>query len=492
MALLCEHGLMINYDDNNNTKQQYIDCLNVNCDKGKQWCSLVNDLGTTNLEGSIDEKGWYNDRTSGIRVRPGYILKACEHGNLTGRCVEFNSNQNYLMSNYNFNDTITSLELKKDCASQAMLWDDSCQNPSDNSKYVNNNLNNRINLCNSPDTDLKTNSNCKKFCNNNKSNCSTSIQKYCNTIDINSVTNDPFCSHEISKNRCLTDVNLFPSETCKNICKNEPDKCRDVANRYCTPPNIMSEPCQEYCRNNPSNCKNNIKQFCTNSNLNNNEFCKFAIRKDQMINREIDYDNNIDTYCNSIGVGLDVCACFDKTTIKNNFNNIKSEEKYNLMISRPDCYYDKCINGNTYIKNYDKTCTPMTICSIEIGGNVNIKESNNIKIENNCGNNSNTTTTNNNAGTYTDLNIKSKQDCQMSDWSQCSEICKPGTQTRKIILEAQNNGKPCGPLIQSCLINCKSLSDQFKNNYYNFFDLDDNNKLILLVVIGLVIYLILK
>ena len=61
-------------------------------------------------------------------------------------------------------------------------------------------------------------------------------------------------------------------------------------------------------------------------------------------------------------------------------------------------------------------------------------------------------------------------DCKLSEWSNCSEICGSGNQTRTVEIEGQNGGKNCtGILIKNCnLGNCKG-----KFNISNIKDCED-------------------
>jgi len=41
-------------------------------------------------------------------------------------------------------------------------------------------------------------------------------------------------------------------------------------------------------------------------------------------------------------------------------------------------------------------------------------------------------------------------DCQVSEWSECSAECGGGSRTRTILVEPQNGGAPCPPLVEEC------------------------------------------
>jgi hypothetical protein len=182
----------------------------------------------------------------------------------------------------------------------------------------------------------------------------------------------------------------------------------------------------------------------------------------------------------------------------------------NDLVLRPDCYYSPCISNTTYRKNESNPCKNIQICKINVGGSINILNSNNVTIKNDCITKTAPATSAASAAPATpaapatsaasaapatpaapatnnsEPNIKSVQDCQMSDWTKCSNMCINGEQTRNIIIKPQNNGKSCGPIKQTCLITCTTLIDQVKNNYFNFNELDMQNK-VAVFVIGLLI-----
>jgi hypothetical protein len=78
----------------------------------------------------------------------------------------------------------------------------------------------------------------------------------------------------------------------------------------------------------------------------------------------------------------------------------------------------------------------------------------------------------------------------MSKWSECSTKCITGTQTREKILNAQNGGMACGPISQDCIIPCNAINDQLQNNYFNYNELDENNKNIFIGLISLLIFIL--
>lgn len=118
------------------------------------------------------------------------------------------------------NDRVWSVNLKKDCNTNEMTWDDSCSNPSDGSKYKGNNFQNRINAC--KNANLAADARCKNWCSNNPTQCPDAIETYCNNLPIDTMINDNFCktshSNRIKGERCPTKSELFGTAACKIFC----------------------------------------------------------------------------------------------------------------------------------------------------------------------------------------------------------------------------------------------------------------------------------
>lgn len=129
-----------------------------------------------------------------------------------------------------------------------------------------------------------------------------------------------------------------------------------------------------------------------------------------------------------------------------------------------------------------KTGTCPTVCSIQFGGNVTFNDTEGVNIENNCGGGG--------GGEDSGIGSDNVVDCQMDKWSECSQTCKEGTQTRKKITGPFNGGAPCGPTSQTCNIPCTSLKKQLENKYFNFNKLDNNNKIIFIAVVCIIIFII--
>ena len=126
-----------------------------------------------------------------------------------------------------------------------------------------------------------------------------------------------------------------------------------------------------------------------------------------------------------------ICACFDEKLIQKKLSSITNQDKRDTMINNPICFLANCKNDP---QAYKKKITPggdckITLCSIDISGGENIIQSENVTIKNDC--------------------IK---DCK---------------KTR-----------------------CDTLQDQIKSSYFDYDDLNDNNKYIFVALICLIIFLL--
>lgn len=546
MALICRHGIPVNYNDLTNDIKQYYSVKDRSYGYDTQDCILFKDVGEHELWGNPDSDiSNMNDNSSGIRVRPGHkITTYTDHIN-NGYSETYNggeSGTNYFIDSWPMRDSISSLRVMKDCTTNVMTWDESCLNPSDPSKYIGNNLQNRKNLCSA---NLNANSNCYNWCNVNRAECSTAIQNYCKNLDINTMVNDPICSdlkNEIIKDRCTKEPNLFNTNTCQTFCQNNANECRVSANTYCeNVNNFNGAVCTDFCKNNIEICKIGIQSYCGN-NFNetcknyckdkNIEICMSAIKKycsantintdpyckpillDPLMRGQ--HNTEMDIYCNNEGkndlskitpstakntfkdtdiLTNPICACFDKELIAEKFKYIKNGNRdiYDEFTSRPECWYSACKRDIGVYQKSNPNCQSI-ICAIDIG-RLDIQDAKNIQIENNCGRTALTTAEINTNPIPTNTNPiptnTDKIDCQMSDWSICSTKCGVGTKTRKKIIEPLNGGKPCDVLVEKCGGDpCKTLKEQLLNGTYNFNDLDQTNKIILIVIIIIIIIFI--
>jgi hypothetical protein len=540
MALLCDIGDPGGYDDNNNEK---IQILPSEYDRNGNRCLLVNP-GLTSFTSDPDSQiRWFDEHVSGFRVRPGHRLSLYFRGDGTDLISEFdggNEGKNVHLPNIDryWNDRTDSVILKKDCNTNAMTWDNSCLNPSDPSKYIGNNLQNRKNACSS---NLNGHSNCYNWCNVNRAVCSTAIQKYCEALPINTMVNDQICSdlkNQIIRDRCTTESDLFSTDTCKTFCGNNANECIKSAQTYCgNVSNFNSATCKDFCKNNIEICKSDIqsycgnnfnqtckdyckdtnlgmcisaiKKYCSGNTINTDPYCK-PILLDPLLRGQ--HNTEMDIYCNNEGrndlskitpstakktfketdiLTNPICACFDKELIAEKFKYIKNSNKeiYDEFTSKPECWYSECKRDIGVYQKSNPNCHT-TICAIDIG-QIDAQFAKDIQIENNCGNDALTTGETNVDGTQSnDPTSTNKIDCKMSDWSECSMKCGVGTKTRKKIIGPLNGGEECGVLVEKCDGPCKifkTLLEQLQNGTFNFNNLDQDNKIILIVIIILII-----
>lgn len=480
MALLCNEGIPILEQDYTIQNSYYNKYLSQNNQKD-QLCFYYNNLEKINFDNS------HKNKIIAGSLKPGYLLKLCSQSDTSGNCIDFNDAIIDLSSNslsQNFINNISSGLLKKDCNNNNLVWDNECFNPINKDKYLGNNYTNRVKYCNNDNINLGIDTNCYDFCKTDISKCNISVANYCNNLSFDKINSDPVCSKK--KNdyigyNCTTNYTLFDSPECKTYCNQNPKLCQNVANDYCNIENMIKNnsvqnACGSYCKSNIGLCKNIINKHCTDTNI-NNAFCTEVLKNKNMYGN---HDIEMTKYCNSIGKGKPLCTCFDTEQINNTFKDIPDKVIQNYLKDNPECYYKSCNQSTTAYKRTSdiSSCKKINLCKTSMG-NFNVNNLSFTDVSTNCKN-------------VTDLSkiVLEKNKCIMTEWSNCSNVCNKGIQTREIIKDTSNN--TCGVKYQDCLIKCSTLLDQYKNKHYKFEELDDKNKGILIgfivLIIGLLIY----
>jgi hypothetical protein len=465
--------------------------------------------------------GW-GDEVDSIKIEPGGAYEWCgwQHPNQTGvkHCYTNST------PSVQWHNAYSSRSVKKMCNHASNIWDQGCDAISpDINKYVENcNINStcwnlRGEAC--KNSNLAANPLCKKWCKSNPTICSTAIKKYCESLPIDTMLYDDMCgSHieNIRESQCTTKSNLFSTTACKQYCKGNPDKCRASAQTFCQN-NFNNPTCKEFCvDDNIKICTSAIKKYCKGNTIKSDPYCQNTLVHPLMVGQ---HDLEMQNYCNNLGKQINlenvksdsatksktiedklenpICACFDKQLINTKFDYVRNSELKTQFTSRPQCFYYNCINDS---KAYKKTSTEpcnLTICSIDIG-QLDIQMSDNVKIDNNCGPSGLTNTPDSqtgaagtsSTGTSNSVNSNNKIDCQMTKWSECSNKCTTGKQTRDHIAGPLNGGQPCGPTSQDCKIPCTNIKEQLQNSYFNFYELDQTNKILFIVIVCLIIIII--
>lgn len=458
--------------------------------------------------------GGWGDKVSSIRIDPEGAYEWCgwEHQKQGGYYDCYTNSTAQVKKN----DAYSSRSVKKICSHASNIWEYECNQPTPNNTiYIDNCLPNTkcwlLQKQECSNTDLGYSSRCKDWCKNNPSECSTSINNYCNSLHIDTMVSDPLCSNvknNIIKEKCINSSSLFNTNTCKYYCQNNPESCQSSAQNYCQ--NNFDQTCQQFCTNNNINiCKNAIKNFCKGDYIKYNTYCQNTLVHPLMRG---EHDIEISRHCNNEGKqsnlesvktnsvdrtakNIDtlenpICACYDEGLINAKFSHITKSDLKTTFTSRPQCFYYNCMNDPKAYKKPNGDCN-ITICSIDLN-EVGISNSNNITIANNCGP-SGPSDSGDSGSTSGSSSINSENviDCQMSDWSPCSKKCSEGIQIREKILDPINGGKVCGPIIQTCKIPCTTLEEQIKNTYFNYNDLNKNNKIIFIVIIIIIFIIIL-
>jgi hypothetical protein len=443
--------------------------------------------------------GWGN-RVSSIKIEPGGAYEWCgwadknQSGTWNGNPDCYTTSTPQVVHN----DTYESRSIKKICDHESNIWDSGCNELSpDTTKYKgdcskgSNCWNKQKQICTRADTNLATNLNCKNWCIENPNECLTQINNYCNSLSMNTMINDIICLNgkdDFIAKKCIDKSYFFHTPQCTTYCTKNPEACTASAQNYCQ--NSFNLSCQNFCKNdNIDICKSAIQKYCIGNKIKNDTYCKEILLHKQMNGG---HDIEMGRYCNAEGRQINttnintlenpICACYDKGLISAKFKNIKDDKVKDILTGRPQCFYDQCFDSVESYKKNNEICPPITICSIDLG-DVQIKDSANITIKNVCGDNSPTSSSAENTGITSNFTI----DCKMEDWSECSNTCREGTQTRNKILDPINGGELCGPTSQTCKIPCPTLKEQLQNSYFNFNDLYITNKIILITVFIIII-----
>jgi hypothetical protein len=457
-------------------------------------------------------QGGWGENVASVKIDPEGAFEWCgwELKNQGGYkdCYITSQRKNNRVKSY------SSRSVKKVCSHPSNIWDGECNKLTpESTMYVGNcNLNSTCwNLQKETcrNANLATETHCWRWCKNNQSECPTAIYNYCNGLPIDTMVNDSICSQvktNIIKDKCTTRSELFNKAACKNFCQNKPTECTASAQNYCR--TTFDQTCKDFCVNdNIEICKSAIKNYCKGNNIKSEPFCQTTLIHPLMRGQ---HDLEMNRYCNAEGknnlnnipssnikdasemqdnLTNPICACFDNQLINKKFDYVKNPLLKTQYTANPQCWYYNCMRG-TGVYQKDNTDCKVKICNLQFD-EVDIKNSSNFKIQNNCGDTGLTTAPLNTDGSQSSEPVSAnKTDCQMSEWTACSKKCSDGLQTREKILEPLNGGKPCGPQVQICKIPCTSLKEQLQNSSFNFYDLDKTNKILFIVIVGIIIMII--
>ena len=469
------------------------------------WNEPCEAIDSTTLGVFASMPAYWEDDVDSIKIEPENAYEWCgwEHSGQRGYkdCYYANDQRVTNMNNY------SSYSVKKNCNHSDFTWDDSCLNPSDGNKYLGNNYQNRKSICGS---DLNAHPRCKEWCRIYPHECSGSITNYCNNLgdsNIDQMADDYFCktysagggithSDRIKADKCVNNANLFPTNACTNYCIN--DKCLKSVQTYCA--NNMDQACQNFCKdNNLEYCTAAIKNHCfKNNNANmSSEYCKTAVRHKYTTSP---FDDEMREYCNVLpnkpgsGSGRQrdlskmvisttpgktasdidntlenpICSCFDEQLIKKKFSNVKQANAKDAFVTNPQCFLANCKNDpKAYKKKEPNDGCKITMCIIDADA-INIVKSSDVKIENNCGPGA-ASITNGVPGTPG----------------------TPGANTPGADAPSTSTTTTTGTTTKDCKkTKCVTLEEQIKSKYFNYDDLNDNNKNIFVRLICLLIFLL--
>jgi hypothetical protein len=272
----------------------------------------------------------------------------------------------------------------------------------------------------------------------------------------------------------------------------------------------MDQTCQDFCKDGRTElCTAAIKNHCfKNNNANmSTPYCKTAVTYKYTTTP---FDNEMREYCNQIpnkpgsGSGRQkdlskmvitttpgktasdidqtleypICACYDEQLIKKKFSNVKQENANAQFVSNPQCFLSNCKNDpKAYRKKDPHDGCKITMCIIDTDA-INIVKSNDVKFENNCGPGA-ASIVNGGAGTPSITGSPSAPSTPTT------------TSTSTPTTTSTSTATTTGTTIKDCKkTKCDKLQDQLKSSYFNYDDLNDDNKHIFIALICLIIFLL--
>ena len=118
----------------------------------------------------------FGDRLSSYKVDTGMILKLYWDANFKASHLESKGGEYPKMPD-DWNDGISSWELKKDCSHKKWIWDKDCETKNSNTAKADQQVNRRKEVCSV--ADLTKDTKCNAWCFKNPDSCPDSIKKIC-------------------------------------------------------------------------------------------------------------------------------------------------------------------------------------------------------------------------------------------------------------------------------------------------------------------------
>jgi len=344
MALLCNHIIPVNYDDNNNDlEQKNLGSWNNNSND----CLLIKDIGvTTNIYNNSNSIiANYNDVVSGIRVRPGYKLTAYTDPNRLGIYEVYRGgtdglnkyiNTSFLPLFGNIGDKISSVFLEYEVKTASGVYTSSdTVIPEIKENYKDCHVG----------YELKGVAG-EEICHKEE------VLKECELLDIDKMAITPICAKykdNIIAYKCKIDDTLFSKESCMTYCQNlSNDDCKRSFKEYCSKIENKDN-CLKFCNKteNKDACKSVIVNTCKDKEIITNILCQNTASLVDNTN----YVKVMSEYCNTVeGKDKELCACYNTEKINTFFSDIKKPYLKKALTSIPECSYDLCKNTPKHIK----------------------------------------------------------------------------------------------------------------------------------------------
>jgi hypothetical protein len=387
MALLCNHGLPTDANDNDNSLRQpglaggYRTC--AWCWHANE-CFFIKDEGYTeiwNKHGRLQPNSdinWFNDGITSVKLRKGYRVTLFEHESGTGRSLVLPGiggkapagGQFFNLEDYNFSDTTSSFLLENQDRLDQVAAD--TQKLLDEAKKI----------VTTPPTPPPPPSGPSPE--EIKAATDAAILKAeCETIvdigHIDQITSYPTCNihkDRLIKEKCTGNSAVFGSISCMGDCATDKTKsclgyCKNLTDEGCIKSfkeycgiNENKDKCLNFCNKTENNdaCQTVIINTCKDKEIITNKFCQNTASLVDNAN----YVKVMSEYCNTDeGKTKELCNCYNTEKINTYFSDIKKPYLKNALASIPVCSYDQCKNIPRAYKISNDNCN-IDVCAEDI------------------------------------------------------------------------------------------------------------------------------
>ncbi len=292
-----------------------------------------------------------------LEIKEGYVVKVFkgrEDANNTSFRF-YHATQDNLESEWH--QQIGGAYVLKDCKNDRFIWDEDCENKNATKAY---NVcakgseceMKRYKICNNESiltsTDAELKRKCIAQCKKDLSKCMDAILPYCKKNPADTLCTAESAVTEVLNNQCVTNAASLSTSTCQDFC-------------------LKSE-------ENMQACRGVIQQYCTLDKFPSDVFCKKAVIRKEMWG---DLNTVMDEFCKTTaGLNSGLCECYRTKEIVTTASGITDASLRDLVIKRPECFYNRCAKSTTTYKRTSDidVCPAFPICSGDIPSGLNVSD----------------------------------------------------------------------------------------------------------------------